>query len=179
MNTVLKLAAVAAALLTAPAFVLLSDTWNLDPAYAIKFSGTKAEGTFSGLTGRLVFDPANLPAANMAVEVAAATIKSGNTIKDGHARGASWFDVAKYPKISFRSTAFSPANTGYVVRGDLTLHGITKPVSIPFQFTQQAEKGLFAGRFRMNRKDFDINGNFFGFTVGEDFEVELRVPVAR
>lgn len=179
MNTVLKLAAVVAALLATPAFVLLSATWNLDPAYSIKFKGTKAEGTFSGLTGRLDFDPANLPAAKMEVQVAAATIKTGNNIKDGHARGASWFDVAKYPKISFRSTAFSQTGAGYVVRGDLTLHGTTKPVSIPFQFTQQAEKGLFAGQFRVNRKDFGINGNFFGFAVGEEFEVELRVPVVR
>lgn len=179
MNHILKLAAGVVTLLAAPAFVLLSAPWNLDPAYSIQFKGTKAEGTFSGLTGRLDFDPAHLPAAKMEVQVGAATIKTGNTLKDGHARGASWFDVAKYPKILFRSTAFSPAGAGYVVRGDLTLHGVTKPVAIPFHFTQQAEKGLFVGQFRVNRKDFGINGNFLGFTVGEEFEVELRVPVAR
>ena len=179
MHTVRKLAAGAAALLAAPAFVLLSTPWNLDPAYAIKFTGTQAAGTFSGLTGRLNFDPAHLPAATMAVQVAAATIKTGNTLKDGHARGARWFDVAKYPAILFRSTAFAPAGAGYVVRGELTLHGVTKPVSIPFQFTQHANNGLFTGRFRVNRKDFGIAGNLFGFTVGDAFDVELRVPVTR
>lgn len=179
MYPVRKLAAAVVALLAAPAFVLLSAPWNLDPAYSIKFKGTQAEGTFSGLTGRLDFDPAHLPAANMAVQVAAATIKTGNTLKDGHARGASWFNVAKYPNILFRSTAFSLAGAGYVVRGELTLHGVTKPISIPFQFTQQANKGLFIGQFRVNRKDFGINGNFFGFTVGEAFDIELRVPVTR
>ncbi len=179
MNSVLKVAAVVAVLLVAPAFVLLS-AWNLDPAYSIQFKGTKAEGTFSGLTGLVVFDPANLPAATMDVQVATATIKTGNKMKDGHARGESWFDVARYPDIRFHSTAFSRVGAGgYSVSGDLTMHGIKKPVIIPFQFTQQAGKGLFTGKLRVNRKDYGINGNFFGFTVGEEFEVELRVPVAR
>ena len=180
MNSVLKIAAVVAGLLVAPAFVLLSANWNLDPAYSIRFKGTKAEGTFSGLTGLVVFDPANLPVAKMEVQVAAATIKTGNKIKDGHARGESWFDVARYPEIRFHSTAFSRVGAGgYSVSGDLTLHGIKKPVAIPFQFTRQADKGLFTGKLRVNRKDFGINGNIFGFTVGDEFEVELRVPVAR
>ena len=180
MNSVLKIAAIVAALLVASAFVLLSANWNLDPAYSIRFKGTKAEGTFSGLTGLVVFDPANLAAAKMEVQVAAATIKTGNKIKDGHARGESWFDVARYPEIRFYSTSFSRVGAGgYSVNGDLTMHGIKKPIVIPFQFTQQAGKGLFTGKFRVNRKDFGINGNFFGFTVGDEFDVELRVPVAR
>ena len=180
MNSILKIAATVAALFVASAFVLLSVNWNLDPAYSIQFKGTKAEGTFSGLTGLVVFDPANLPAAKMEVRVTTATIKTGNKIKDGHARGESWFDAARYPEIRFHSTAFSRVGAGcYSVSGDLTMHGIKKPVAIPFQFTQQAGKGLFTGKFRVNRKDYGINGNFFGFTVGDEFEVELRVPVAR
>lgn len=168
-----------AALVLAPAAGLLAGSWNLDSGYSIKFAGSKAEGTFSGLTGTLAFDPAQPAGASMRVAVDAATIKTGNSLKDKHARGDSWFDVAKYPKIYFQSTAFARAGSGYVVRGDLTLHGVKKPVIIPFQFSQQGEKGVFTGQFKVNRKDFGINGNALGFTVGEELDVTLRVPVSR
>ncbi len=168
-----------AALLLVPAAGLLTASWNLDPGYTIKFEGIKAEGTFSGLAGTVSFDPANLASASMRVEVDATTIKTGNSLKDRHARGESWFDVAKYPKIQFQSTAFARADSGYVVRGDLTLHGVSKPMAIPFQFSQQGGKGVFTGQFKVNRKDFGINGNVLGFTVGEEFDVTLRVPVSR
>ena len=168
-----------AALLLVPTAALLASSWNLDPGYTIRFAGTRAEGTFSGLTGTVTYDPANLGSATMRVVVDATTIKTGNSLKDKHARGESWFDVAKYPKIYFNATAFARAGSGYVVRGDLTLHGVKKPVAIPFQFSQQADKGVFTGQFKVNRKDFGINGNALGFTVGEELDVTLRVPVSR
>lgn len=168
-----------AALLLVPAAGLLAGSWNLDPGYTIRFAGNKAEGTFSGLTGTVAYDPADLGSATMRVTVDATTIKTGNSLKDKHARGDSWFDVAKYPKIYFQSTAFARAGSGYVVRGDLTLHGVRKPVAIPFQFSQQGNKGVFTGQFKVNRKDFGIKGNALGFTVGEEMDVTLRVPVSR
>ena len=171
--------AVKAALLLVPAAGLLAGSWNLDPGYSIRFAGNRAEGTFSGLTGTVAYDPADLSSATMRVAVDATTIKTGNSLKDKHARGDSWFDVAKYPKIYFQSTAFERASSGYVVRGDLTLHGAKKPVAIPFQFSQQGDKGVFTGQLKVNRKDFGINGNALGFTVGEEFDVTLRVPVRR
>ena len=168
-----------AALLLVPAAGLLAGPWNLDPDYSIKFAGGRAEGTFSGLAGTVAYDPADLASATMRVAVDATTIKTGNSLKDKHARGESWFDVAKYPKVYFQSTAFARAGSGYVVRGDLTLRGVKKPVAIPFQFSQQGGKGVFTGQFKVNRKDFGINGNALGFTVGEEFDVTLRVPVSR
>ncbi|TGE21956.1 YceI family protein [Hymenobacter aquaticus] len=175
----LRPVAAKAALLLAPVAGLLAGSWNLDPGYSIKFAGSQAEGTFTGLAGTVIYNPADLGSASMRVTVDAATIRTGNSLKDKHARGESWFDVAKYPKIYFQSTAFTRAGNGYAVRGELTLHGVKKPVTIPFQFSQQADKAVFTGQFRVNRKDFGINGNALGFTVGEVFEVTLRVPVSR
>ena len=179
MFFVRPLATNAVLLFLLPAAGLLAGSWNLDPGYTIKFAGNRAEGTFSGLTGTVAYDPADLGSATMRVAVDATTIKTGNSLKDKHARGDSWFDVAKYPKIYFQSTAFDRAGSGYVVRGDLTLHGVKKPVAIPFQFSQQGGKGVFTGQLKVNRKDFGINGNALGFTVGEEFDVTLRVPVRR
>ena len=156
----------------------LADSWSIDPAYAIKFSGTKAEGTFAGLTGTIVYNSRELASATMDVAVNASTISTGNSLKDKHARGESWLDVAKYPSIRFRSTSFAKTNSGYLVTGNLTLHGVTKAVAVPFQFSQPGGQGLFTGRFQVNRQDYGIKGNLFGFSLGDDIAVELRVPVS-
>ncbi len=163
--------------LSLSAFTVANIHWNIDPNYAIKFKGGKAEGTFSDLKGKITFDPADLAHANMDVQVQTATIKTGNSTKDEHAKGSSWFDAAKYPTIRFQSTSFSKSGAGFAVNGDLTLHGVTKAVTIPFQFSSANGKGVFAGNFNIKRKDFGINGNSFGFLVGNDFAIDLRVLV--
>ena len=166
-----------AGILTLTAFTILNINWNIDPNYSIKFSGTKAEGTFKGLSGTISFDPNNLTNATINVSVDASTISTGNTTKDKHAKGDSWFDVTKYPTINFTSQSFTKSGNDYIVVGSLTLHGTSKEVSIPFQFTQTSKSGLFTGLFKINRKDFGINGNMMGFMVGKEFTVELKVPV--
>lgn len=164
--------------LGASAFGLFTGSWIIEPAYSVKFSGTKATGTFTGLIGTIVYHPGELTRAKMDVAVDASTISTGNSLKDKHARGESWLDVTKYPSIRFRSTSFAKTSAGYLVTGSLTLHGVTKAVAVPFQFSQQGSQGLFTGQFRVNRQDYGIKGNLFGFSVGDDINVELRVPVS-
>jgi polyisoprenoid-binding protein YceI len=160
-------------------FAILNVNWNLDPNYSIKFKGSNAEGTFSGMTGTIKFDPSALEASKMDVSVDAATIKTGNDTKDKHAKGDKWFDVAKYPKISFKSTAFSKTSDGFLVNGDLKMRNVTKSVSIPFQFVEDNGKGRFSGTFKLKRKDYGIYGPLAGMMVGNDFTIELNVPVSR
>jgi polyisoprenoid-binding protein YceI len=160
-------------------FAVLNTNWNLDPNYTIKFKGANATGTFSGLTGSIEFDPKALETSKMDVVVDAATIKTGNAAKDKHARGENWFDVSKYPKISFKSASFSKTSDGYLVNGDLTLRNINKPVSITFQFLEENGKGRFSGTFKIKRKDFGIYGPLAGMVVGNDFTIDLNIPVNR
>ena len=180
MRCVLRPLFLLALLLLVSAFGMLSASWTIGADYAVRFSGSKAEGTFSGLTGTIVYDAAEPAKAAMDVRVDAATISTGNRLKDKHARGDSWFDVAKYPTIRFASSSIARRGDAYVASGQLTLHGVTRPVVIPFHFTQPAAgRGLFTGQFTLNRHDYGIEGNFLGFSVGDEFAVELRVPVAR
>lgn len=178
MARLFKLLLLVVLALEVSAATILVDNWRIDQAYAIKFSGTKAEGTFTGLTGTIVYNPRELATATMDVVVSASTISTGNSLKDKHARGENWLDVAKYPSIRFRSTSFAKTSTGYLVTGYLTLHGVTKAVAVPFQFSQPGGQGLFTGQFRVNRQDYGIKGSLFGFSVGDDIAVELRVPVS-
>ncbi len=154
------------------------SNWNISDDYNIRFSGRGAEGTFKGLQGTVDFDPQNLSNARMDVQVDVKTIDTGNSTKNRHAKGDSWFDAAKYPLIKFRSKRFARSSSGYVVTGDLTLHGTTKEVRIPFTFSERTNGGLFEGKFNVNREEYGIEGPLFSFTVAEEFEIELRVPVS-
>ncbi len=180
-NMLLILKALAIVLTTGLSFsfAVLNNNWNLDPNYVIKFKGSNATGTFSGLTGSIQFDPNTLETALMDVVVDAATIKTGNSAKDKHAKGENWFDVSKYPHITFKSTAFSKTSEGYLVNGKLRIRNETKAISIPFKFIEENEKGRFTGTFKIKRKDFGIYGPLAGMVVGNDFTIDLNIPVGR
>ncbi len=157
---------------------LYFSNWNISDNYNIRFSGRGADGTFSGLQGSISFDANNLANARMNVSVDVKTISTGNNTKNKHARGDSWFDAERYPKITFRSKQFRAKSEGYEVVGNLTLHGTTKEVTIPFTFTENEQGGLFIGTFTVDRQEYGIEGPLLAFTVGDDFEIELRVPVS-
>jgi polyisoprenoid-binding protein YceI len=161
------------------AFTFVNINWNIDPNYSIKFSGSQAAGTFTGLRGKTMFNPNNLAASSIDVTVDARTIKTGNATKDDHARGKDWFDVATYPNIRFTSSSFGKSGNFWVVTGILELRGVKKQVQIPFTFSESANKGRFVGSFKVKRKDYGIFGNFFGFTVGSEFDIQLNIPVSR
>ena len=152
-------------------------SWRVSEDYVIQFSGSGAEGTFSGLSGSVMFDPKDLSSSKFDVTVEASTISTGNKTKDKHARGKSWLDVEKYPYIKFTSSQVTQSGYGYEMTGELELHGVTKKMTIPFSFSQSGDTGRFEGTFTVNRKDFEITGPFFGFVVGDEFEVTLKVPV--
>lgn len=148
--------------------------WEPTDAYAIKFSTAKAEGTFTDLKGTIEFEATNLASANFDVSVATASINTGNNTKDKHAIGESWLDADHFPRISFQSHSFKKNDDGYTVYGQLTIHGKSKAVSIPFDFNEK----VFSGQLTIDRRDFDINGPFlFGGLVGDDVTVSLKIPV--
>ena len=162
------------------AFGFAPDTgWNISEDYEVRFSGSGADGTFRGLTGTLVFDPAAPAQGQFNVTLDARTINTGNKTKDKHARGDSWFDVEQYPEIHFRSSKIEPSGDDYQMTGTLTLHGVAKEITFPFTFTPQGNAGTFSGTFTVDREEFGIDGPFFAFTVGDDFEVSLNVPVTK
>jgi len=153
--------------------------WKITDEYEVRFSGSGAEGTFQGLSGTIIFDSSAPEEAKFDVSIDARTIETGNKTKNKHARGDSWFDVEQYPEISFRSSQVKPSGDGYQIIGVLTLHGVEKEISFPFTFSQNGRSGLFEGSFTVDREEFGIEGPFFGFVVGDEFEVSLKVPVKK
>lgn len=154
-----------------------SQTWVIQEGAEIAFTGKKAEGTFQGLTGKILFDPNDLSKTLFNVSLDANTIETGNNTKNKHARSENWFFVKQFPVIHFKSTKVMKTGNGYLMKGELDLRGIQKEVLIPFMFTDQGETAQFQGTLKVNRKDFGIEGNFMEFLVGDEFNVTIRVPV--
>jgi polyisoprenoid-binding protein YceI len=126
---------------TAPAFAELTGTWNIDPAHSrIGFVArhamvTKVRGAFNEFTGSAVIDPANLLKSSAQVKIKATSIDTRNEQRDAHLRGNDFLAMDEYPEITFASTGVEVTGSNtFDLTGDLTVRGVTKPITIPFSF---------------------------------------------
>lgn len=167
-----------AVVLFASAFTfVVSQSWKIADGYSIKFSGSGATGIFKELKGQVVFDEHNLPAAKFDVTIPVSSINTGNGLKNTHAKGSKWFDASKYPVIHFTSSKVTKTATGYDAQGELEIHGVKKPFTIPFTFAKNGNGGTFTGNFDVNRVDFGIGEA--GGRVDDVFKLQVTVPVTQ
>ena len=143
--------------------------------FVIKNFGINTGGTFEGLAGTITFDPANLANASFNVTVDAKTVDTDLEARDNHLRKEEYFDVEKYPKLSFRSTKITTTNKeGYLYMfGVITIKNISKEISFPFKQTSKDGGILFDGEFKLNRLDFGVGGK--SFSMSDELNVELSI----
>ena len=143
--------------------------------FVIKNFGINTGGTFEGLAGSIIFDPANLAGAGFNVSVDAKSVDTDLEARDNHLRKEEYFDVEKYPKITFRSTKITTTNKeGYLFMfGVITIKNISKEISFPFQQTSKDGGVLFEGEFKLNRRDFGVGGK--SFSMSDELNVELSI----
>lgn len=129
--------------------------------FAIKNFGSTVDGSFKGLQGTISFDADNPTAAVFKISIDANTINTGIKMRDNHLRKEDYFNVAKYPRISFNSVQVTSGTSAgsYQVNGKLTIKNITKDISIPFTVLPKDGGHLFTGSFKINRRDFGVGGN--------------------
>jgi len=174
----------------------LTGTYAIDPTHSrIGFVArhamvTKVRGSFNEFEGSGYFDADDPSASHLQLTIQAASIDTRNADRDGHLRSNDFFDMDTYPEIHFVSTAIE--NTGdeeYQVTGDLTIKGVTKPVTIAFEYTGTAVDpygntriGL-DGKTTVNRKDWGITWNAAldagGVLVSEKVTLEFEVSAIR
>lgn len=172
----LSFAIILLAVLSISAFTFITiNSYKISDNYSVKFDGRGAEGIFTGLMGEIVFDENNLVDSRIKVSVDATSINTGNSGKDKHARGKSWFYTEKYPKITFTSEKFEMTADGYAVTGMFEIRGMKKQETILFTF----KDNVFLGTTTINRQEYGIEGPFIAFTVSDEFEVSLRIPVTK
>lgn len=161
------------------AFTTTIFDWKITDDYTIKFSASNANGIFQDLKGTIIFDENNLGKSKFEVSVDVNTISTGNKTKDKHARGAKWFDVKNHPQIKFTSEKFTKTKTGFLVTGLLEMKGLKKNESIEFTFSKNKEGGIFEGKLKVDRKEYEITGPWLNFTVSDEIEIELKIPVKK
>ena len=111
-------------------------TWNIDPAHSrvsftVRHLFSKVPGNFNTFSGAVVFDPEKPGTGSVQVEIDANSINTNVEKRDNHLRSADFFDVAKYPKLTFVSTGVKDLGGGKLeIAGNLTMHGVTKPVTL-------------------------------------------------
>ena len=120
---------------TASAHLIPTGTWTIDAAhssvgFAVKHLGiATVRGSFDRFDGALVIgDDASGPTFTSTID--AASINTAEEQRDAHLRSADFFDVENHPTLSFESTAVTPAGEGFAVAGNLTMHGVTRPVEL-------------------------------------------------
>jgi polyisoprenoid-binding protein YceI len=188
--TTLSGAAVAAALaLASPA--LAADTYQFDKSHTtvgfqVRHIVTMLGGKFQDFSGTIQVDRAKPESSSVEFTIQAASISTNDPKRDEHLKSPDFFDVAKYPTITFKSTAVKPAGKdAYQVTGDLTMHGVTKAITLPVTFLGEGkdpwgnEKMGFEVSATLNRKDFGINWNKTldqgGVLVGDEVKVQVSV----
>lgn len=123
-------------------------------------------GTFKGMEGTVNFNPNNLSSSDFDVCIKPATVNTGTETRDKHLQTADFFDVAKYVTICFKSSEITKTNEGYLAKGKLTMHGVTKEIEIPFSYSQN----VFIGTLKVKRLDFGVGGSGT-FMVGNEAEI--------
>jgi polyisoprenoid-binding protein YceI len=181
-----------AALVALPA---AASTWDVDPAHTESSFVVKhmmvsnVRGQFGKTTGVIQQDDKDLSKSSAQITIDATTVDTRVAKRDNHLKSADFFDVEKYPTITFKSTKVTPGpgNTAKV-DGDLTIHGVTKPVVLDLQYTPETlaggkvRRGLTATT-KINRKDYGLNWNQAieagGIMVGEDVAITVEMELVK
>lgn len=175
----------------AAATVPLTGTWNIDPAhtnvnFGIRHLGiSTVRGRFDNVAGTIVADAAHPEKSSVNVTIKVASINTGIGMRDDHLKTADFFDAEKYPEITFQSTKISKTRSGFTARGKLTMHGVTREISLPFAVKGPVNDGMGSNRIgtttqiTLNRRDYGIN---YGakmangsLDVGNDVDVTISL----
>ena len=168
-------------------------TWAIDPVHSsIGFSVrhlmvSKVRGNFENFSGAIVVAEDGTP--SVTAEIAVASINTGNEQRDAHIKSADFFEVEKYPTATFTSTGVRANGDDYVLDGEFTLKGVTKPVSLALEFNGvnpgmgQGEVAGFEASVVLNRKDFGVDLDLpletGGTVVGDKVTITLDIEALK
>lgn len=172
-----------------------AGTWNIDPVHShIEFTVRhlvigKTRGRFDTFTGTV--EIADEPtASSVTLEIDAASINTKDENRDNHLRSADFLDTDTYPKLSFKSTSVTGKGSDWVLEGELTVHGVTKPVTVQLELDGVVEKdpwgfarAAYSGSAELDREDFGLTWNATmetgGLLVGKTVKLSLEVETVK
>ncbi len=185
LTMILALAAVAPA-----ADVYTIDGAHSDVNFKIRHLISKVTGRFDNFDGTVTVDFENLGASSVTFSIAAASIDTANEDRDKHLRSADFFNVEKYPEITFKSSKITKVgDNDFAVTGTFTMLGVSKDITLPVNYLGEVEdpwgntKAGYELSTTINRKDYGMEWNKAldagGFILGEDVEISINLELAK
>ena len=163
------------------------DTAHSAIAFKIKhLTISSVKGTFDDFSGTFTFDPASPASASVEAVIQTASISTGNEKRDEHLRAPDFFDAAQFPTITFKSTGLTMSSpTEGVLKGNLTMHGVTKEVALALTFNGTIkdpwgnDKAGFSASGKVDRTEFGLSyGKVMeggGLMIGNDVEFNIEI----
>lgn len=168
-------------LLTMPA---AAAEWTVDHAesslgFALKAQGNAVEGRFRTFEAAIRFDPADLENAAVSVSVDIASAQTGTDQIDGALSGEAIFNIPDFPEATFTSRAFrSTGGSSYEMDGDLTLKGVTRPVTIPFRLEVSGNRAQAASEFDLMRTAFGVGTGQLESDAAASHPVKISISIS-
>jgi polyisoprenoid-binding protein YceI len=172
------------------------STWNIDPVHSVAEFKVRhmmianAKGQFTGIKGALTLDEADVTKSKVEATIQAASISTSDSERDRHLKSPDFLDVVSFPTLSFRSTGISRSNGDLAVAGDLTIHGVTRPVVFKVEGPTAPAKDPWgnsrvgvSATTKISRKDFGLTWNAAletgGIILGDDVTISLEVEFVK
>lgn len=178
--------------LALPLALAQSSSWVPDKAHSevnftvLHMSLAKVRGRFGNIGGTIVFDPSNIARSKVNVTIDTDTVDTGVAPRDADLKSAHFFDVSQFPTATFVSTAVSKNEDGLTIAGNLTLHGITKPVVLKVDGPTGPVTGMdhkphmgFSASTTIHRTDFGIGTQYPAAVIGDEIKLTIDLDVAR
>lgn len=175
--------------------VQAGDTYKVDPAHSnvsfkIRHLVSNVTGHFRDFSGTMAIDRSNLSNSSVEFNIKTTSIDTANERRDKHLRSADFFDVEKFPEITFKSTGITKAEgETYNVKGKFTMHGVTKEITVPVEVMgfvsheRFGDRAGFAAILSLDRNDYGIGWNMpmgaDSVVLGEEVQIEINIEAVR
>ena len=169
-----------------------TSTWIPDKAHSevdftiLHMSISKVHGRFGISDGQITWNEADITKSSVKMTIDVASVDTGVAPRDNDIKGASAFDVAQFPAATFVSTSVAKADKGLTVQGNLTLHGVTKPVTLAVEGPMGPAPGMggkihagFSATTTISRTAFGIGTKYPSAVLGDDVQLSIELDVVK
>lgn len=188
MNRRLFTAALSALLFTGVSAFAQTSTWTIDTNHAqtnfkiLHMGVSTVRGSISGVTGTIVWDDKDLSKSSVEATIDTTTVSTNNVTRDKDLKSANFFNVEKFPTMTFKSTSVTKVNGKLQVTGDLTLTGVTKSVTLDVDGPTAPQKGMrgkmvigLSAKGTVKRSDFNFGSKYGAAMLGDDVDFTIDV----
>jgi polyisoprenoid-binding protein YceI len=192
MNRRIFTAALSALLLTGVSALAQSSTWTIDPNHSQVNFGIKhlqvstVRGSISGVTGTIVWDEKNPSNSSVQATINTTTVSTNNEKRDGDLKSPNFFNVEKFPTMTFKSTSVTGTPGKLQVVGDLTLAGVTKSVTLDVDGPTAPQKGMsgkpvtgLSATGKLKRSDFNFGSKYGEPILGDEVQFTIDAEAGK